>query len=172
MKNFLAFIAVITLVQGVGAQSGTPTRPADQKEKNSSAASEKAEETTDGTRVPVSTGKYITGGVLGSTLGFGIGHGVQGRYGSKGWIFTATEAASLSLILAGCRELKDTDNDGDKDECNNNGLAAFGYVALVGFHIWEIIDVWRGATPVQENSPAVFLLPDPKAPKIGIAWQF
>lgn len=127
-----------------------------------------AQEKVDG-KVPVATGKYITGGVLGSTIGFGIGHAVQGRYEDKGWIFTATESAGLVLLIAGCSSTK-RNSDGDK-ECSNPGLSAVGLITLIGFHVWEIVDIWSTATPV-EDRPAVMLLPNPEAPGIGIAWKF
>lgn len=53
----------------------------------------------------VSTPRYIIGGILGTyPIGFGIGHAIQGRYSDRGWIFTATEAASLAVVIAGVGE--------------------------------------------------------------------
>ena len=46
----------------------------------------------------ISKNRYITGGVLGTALGFGIGHAVQGRWLSdKGWIFTSAELVTLGV---------------------------------------------------------------------------
>src|SRR5687767_4797890 len=78
-------------------------------------------------KVPVPTGKYITGGILASTVGFGIGHGVQGRYGDKGWIYTATEAGGLALMLAGVGTCKDEYIGATKNTtCSNGGLILIG----------------------------------------------
>jgi hypothetical protein len=124
-------------------------------------------------KVPVETGKYVTGGVLASTLGFGIGHGVQGRYADKGWIFTATESVGMAMLLAGAASCKEeTDVYGNKEtKCSNGGLAVVGAGVFLGFHIWEIVDAWTGATPVDSNVKA-FILPDPKAPGLGLAYSF
>ena len=46
----------------------------------------------------ISKSKYVTGGVLGTVFGFGIGHGVQGRWSNdKGWIFTSAELVTLGV---------------------------------------------------------------------------
>ena len=36
---------------------------------------------------PLPAERFIAGGVTGTVLGLGIGHGVQGRWNEKGWIF-------------------------------------------------------------------------------------
>lgn len=130
------------------------------------------------TKVEVSTGKYITGGILGSAVGFGIGHAIQGRYGSgKGWIFTAGEAAGLTLFVAGVGRQSCNDsyygssNSNSCDKSSANGLMVIGLGALIGFHVWEIVDVWTGATPVESNTSA-FLIPDVKSPGIGVVYRF
>jgi hypothetical protein len=151
------------------AQQGTPTRPAGQPVQNAASSSDE-EAPANNSKFPVSTGKYITGGVLGSTIGFGIGHAVQGRYGERGWLFTMTEAVGTGMMILGCNDRKDRDGDGEK-ECNNKGLVAAGLVVAIGFHIWEIVDVWTTARPV-ETEPTVYLIPDPKAPSLGLAWRF
>ncbi|MBC7371227.1 MAG: hypothetical protein H7326_06665 [Bdellovibrionaceae bacterium] len=128
---------------------------------------------TDMSRVPVPTGKYITGGILASTVGFGIGHGIQGRYAEKGWIFTAAEAGGLAVALVGASSCKDeTDIYGTKTtKCSNGALAAVGLGVMIGFHVWEIVDAWTGARPV-DDGPKAFILPNPEAPGIGVAWSF
>jgi len=134
----------------------------------------KTNSSTSSDRVPVSTGKYITGGVLGTTLGFGIGHGVQGRWHDRGWIFTTAESIGTAALIAGLASCKKTTdvNGNDTTDCSDTGAIVAGYGVLLGFHIWEIVDVWTGATPVEDNSPKAFLIPNPKAPGIGVAWSF
>ena len=125
------------------------------------------------TRVPVATGKYITGGVIASTVGFGIGHGIQGRYAEKGWIFTASQVAGLGMAIAGfsnCDDEKQADGS-TKTKCSNNGLGFVGVGVLIGFHVWEIVDAWTGATPVDEKV-SFFMIPNPKAPGLGLAYSF
>lgn len=85
------------------------------------------------------TERYVLGGIIGTYPGFGIGHAIQGRWGTKGWIFTAGETASLFVIVAGASSMDFYDE-------NSKGLAtvSLGALAFAGFHIWEIIDVWYG----------------------------
>ena len=165
MKRIFTILATTFLALGSFAQTGTPTRPAGQKE------APKVEAAAPSSKTPVPTGKYVTGGVIASVIGLGIGHGIQGRYAEKGWIFTATEAAGIAMVMAGCNDRKDRDGDGDK-ECNNAGLAGAGALIAIGFHIWEVVDVWTTATPVDDTQPVAFLLPNPEAPGIGVAWRF
>lgn len=128
------------------------------------------DESSSSSKIPVPTGKYITGGVIGSVVGLGIGHGIQGRY-NTGWIFTATEAASLGVLVAGLSSCKKDDITGDI-ECSNKGAISLGYLGFLGFHIWEIVDVWVGATPV-DNEATVMLVPDNNGtPRLGMAWTF
>jgi hypothetical protein len=131
----------------------------------------------DSHRIPVPTGKYITGGVLASTVGFGIGHGIQGRYQDKGWIFTATEAASLTVLIAGassCASTTYTNSSGNSTCSSGGGVALVGLAAYIGFHVWEIVDAWTGARPVDDNErkASAFVNPDPKSPGLGVAFSF
>jgi hypothetical protein len=130
----------------------------------------------DSGKLNVPTGKYITGGVIGSTIGFGIGHAIQDRYHSKGWIFTATEGAGMAALLAGASQCKtDTDVFGVRStNCGSgSGLLFVGYGVFLGFHIWEIVDVWTGATPVETEEPkGVFIIPENGSTKIGYIYNF
>lgn len=77
----------------------------------------------------VSRAQYIAGGVLGTLMGIGIGHAIQGRYMENGWLFTATQlgsAFSLGVFAGQGNEVW-------------TGLSA---ITLIGFRIWELIDVW------------------------------
>jgi uncharacterized protein YcfJ len=117
-------------------------------------------------KTPVSMGKYITGGIIGTTIGFGIGHGIQGngRYASKGWIFTAGMSAGMLASISGAVECVATTNP-------NCSTFWAGTGVLLGFHIWEIVDVWTGATPVTSSS--AYLLPAKDGGmQVGYAWNF
>jgi len=125
-------------------------------------------------KVPVSTGKYITGGVLGSTIGLGIGHGIQGRYQDKGWIFTATEAAGLTVAIAGAAQcINEKDNDKTLNDCSSSTRSqmALGYLVALGFHIWEVVDVWTGARPVDDKVSAI-LIPGSESTTLGFVYRF
>lgn len=163
MKPVIAILSCLMLSLTAVAQTGSPTRPAGQPVTN------EVKEVSD--RVPVPTGKYITGGILGSALGLGIGHAVQGRYQERGWIFTATQAAGAAMLIAGCNNPKDRDGDGDK-ECKNGGLSVVGLGVLIGFRVWEVVDVWSQARPVDDSSPVAQIMPVSDAPGLVVSWKF
>ena len=166
MKKSLILVAVLFAAITSNAQTSPQT--------GSSATTQNVN--ADG-KVEVSTGRYITGGILGSTLGFGIGHGVQGRYAEKGWIFTAGEVAGAALWLpaaAQCgKDNKDkTNNDDKKCTSSQNNLIVAGLVVGLGFRIWEIVDVWTGATPVDAPTTAAFILPTSDSVQAGLVYRF
>lgn len=133
-----------------------------------------AEDEASSSRVAVSRGKYITGGILGSVIGFGIGHGIQGRYAELGWVFTAGEVAGFAAMTAGLSSCSEVDKGFGvkKTECSNTGLITLGLATAIGFHVWEIVDVWTGARGVDEETLSPYFLPDPKAPSVGVAYRF
>ncbi|MFZ3229510.1 MAG: hypothetical protein WA160_04845 [Pseudobdellovibrio sp.] len=124
-------------------------------------------------KVEVSTGKYITGGILGSVIGFGIGHAVQGRYAEKGLLFSVGEAVGFTLVISGAVKCIDEKDKSTNKECSSsaNSQILIGGVAMLGLHIWEIVDVWTGATPVDDKISAI-LIPNPKSPGIGFVYNF
>lgn len=70
-------------------------------------------------------------------IGFGAGYSVLGKYNSKGWIFTATEAVGMTLLLSGSIALA-ADPQGS---LVGGAVTAFlGLALYVGFRIWEVID--------------------------------
>lgn len=117
---------------------------------------------SDSDKVPVSTGKYITGGILGSVLGFGIGHAIQDRYSGMGLTFTIAEGAGVLIAASGLAQCdtSKTDTYGNKIKCSDSASSQIllGYGIALGFHIWEIVDVWTGATPVETEQKSAFLI--------------
>jgi len=99
------------------------------------------------------TGPYVTGGVLGTAIGFGIGHAVQSRYGEMGWIFTVTEVPAYGAFLAGyirwLNRSRRHDDELPKAQPLDITLMAAGGAVFMAFHIWEIVDVW--VTPQTHN---------------------
>ena len=89
----------------------------------------------------ISTGQYIAGGVVGIMLGMGIGHAVQGRYSRTGWIFTVGQLASGITFGVYFAQATIPSQSSNVSQTDNFGLI-FSAVALVGFRIWELIDVW------------------------------
>jgi hypothetical protein len=87
----------------------------------------------------------ISGGLLGTILGFGTGHAVQSRYAERGWIFTVGELGTLS---AGGIGLVSCGDDLGGLGCSV-GVAVGTLAVFAGFRVWEAIDVW--AHPYAHN---------------------
>lgn len=98
-------------------------------------------------RGEIADGAYISGGVIGTVFGFGIGQAIQGRFSDKGWYFTAGELASLAVFSAGTTACLLSFHI--EDCANSLTVAYLGAFAYLGFRIWETIDVW--ATPPELN---------------------
>lgn len=94
--------------------------------------------------------QYHQGAFVGTLFGFGIGHAIQNRYTNKGWIFTMLEGSSVSCFIV-AEIIKQTSPSGTPRSPNLPAMIAVtlwylgGAVSLVGFKIWESIDLW--ATP-------------------------
>lgn len=88
----------------------------------------------------ISQGQYISGGVVGTVFGFGIGHAIQGRWTKTGWIHTTLQSGAGAIVITGLL-LTETPSF-------SLGLAGLYYIfpiglaVLSGAKIWEIIDVW------------------------------
>jgi hypothetical protein len=86
--------------------------------------------------------QHAGGGALAFTVGFGVGHMVQGRWTEIGWLFTAGDIASYAAIIIGARDWVDCF---DKPDCNNRRagtLVLGGVIGVIGFHIWETLDAF------------------------------
>lgn len=101
--------------------------------------------------------RYITGGILGTLPGFGLGHTIQGRWKDRGWIFTVGELASLSVFYysgLSClgegvsNSISRGTNDGSSGSCY---LANVAFAGFIGFKIWEIVDLWYGGYQHQQR---------------------
>jgi hypothetical protein len=126
MRWISALLVVVALVRGVDAQ---PTL-----------TEEEADIVAHG---EISVGKWITGGVLASTIGFGIGQAAQGRWRYTGWIFTVGEGgAAVAVGYAGIDMLLNSSHRG-KDDFQPYVLMG-GLILFGGLKIWDGIDGWIG----------------------------
>lgn len=119
----------------------------------------------------ISRERYIGGGVLGTVLGFGLGHLVQSRPESTEKInFMATElvvlgGASMLLIINEGKEC--TQGGSAEEQClstRRNGtknILILAAASFVGLRIWEIYDLWSYPHVAEKKSPqaALFVLP-------------
>ncbi len=118
-----------------------------------------------------SPGQYVGGGLVGTVVGLGLGHAIQGRWTNDGWVFTLLEVLSGGAIGAGAGwwvyTNKTIEAAADKGNVDTKSqlMSYIGPVALTGvgtllffsFKVWEIVDVWAGASPVSNNKPAINL---------------
>jgi hypothetical protein len=100
----------------------------------------------------VSKDDYVVGGLVGSIVGFGIGHAVQSRYKSKGWIFTAGEGIGL-LAAKGIPQAMIETTGHAKDY-----IKLAGWTLFLGFRLWQIVDLWVYTKPERNISAANQLL--------------
>ena len=97
----------------------------------------------------MSDASYYAGAILGTyPLGFGLGHAIQGRYSSDGWKFTLGEVASILVLFRG---ISDCEYGIFSSEGCSNDLINLGVLSLVGFRIWEIVDLWAVPTSLDKK---------------------
>ncbi len=129
----------------------------------------------------ISTGRYITGGIVGSVVGFGIGHAIQRRYMPLGLVFTLGEAAAYTAFFADTRFGTSTSLGVTTVRATSIGtIGTIGLIAALGLHVWEVVDLWvTGADlrekPVAEHSSKLMVMPlvmNDRAPGVGMAFQF
>ena len=116
---------------------------------------------------PISTGRYIGGGLVGTFVGFGIGNAINGSWTDTGWLFTTFEVAGAGLIVGGfvmagspfmdfikegpsSSTIKALSDSAQSKILTGVILAAGGALIYSGFRIAEIVDVW--AAPTLESS--------------------
>ncbi|MGE4131530.1 MAG: DUF2799 domain-containing protein [Bdellovibrionales bacterium] len=79
------------------------------------------------------TGVSVLGALLGTVVGFGSGHAIQGRYMSGGWMWTAGEVATLASVSVA----EHNDPEGQS--------ASWVMLGWLGFRVWQSVDLWRNA---------------------------
>lgn len=90
-----------------------------------------------------STVEVVLGCAVGTFVGLGIGHAVQGRYGGRGWIFTVGELGAAGAAVGGMAACAES-----PDRCTS-GIALGGAIAFVALRALEVADTC--ATPVRHN---------------------
>jgi hypothetical protein len=109
----------------------------------------------------ISAGRFIAGGIVGTHVGFGVGHIVQGRWSDMGWMFTIGETAAFAAFVYGMADCLEgetyyaSDTNGYHDTTTRNdgcnaGLFVGGLIGFAGLRLWEVIDVWTG--PPRHNA--------------------
>jgi hypothetical protein len=98
-------------------------------------------------RGEISTTSHVAGGVAGTVIGLGIGHAIQGRYWSRGLIFTVGEPVLAGLFVVAASESSTHPSHGASDK--SYALVLATGLALLGLRAWQINDIWT--TPPEHN---------------------
>lgn len=149
MKKILHLIALVSF----GASATAPDLFAVAQKKNITLTRKEKRVARIG---KISSGRQVSGGLLGTYPGFGLGHVAQNRWKDDGKFFTYGQlgAVALMAVSGSCvGELFDkNDNDcGGPQEV----LLLTGLVGYIGLRIWEIVDVWQA--PARQNRRFEFL---------------
>ena len=85
-----------------------------------------------------SVSRYIAGGILGTWIGLGLGHAVNGTWREIGKIFTYGEIIAVGSLTTGLFMT------GPEFDGSDLGTAMFvnGLIVYGGLRLWEIVDVW------------------------------
>ena len=118
----------------------------------------------DSSLIPISQTKYLQGGLLGTIVGFGTGHAIQGRWRREGWKHTAWQAGAAALTAYGWLRIS----------------SAYRLMSLVGVPLWaalkivEIASVW-GPSPdhyrivtTKHQSPSLAIAPLLNTKQVGV----
>lgn len=100
----------------------------------------------------ISRDRYILGGVTGTTLGFGTGHAIVGKWKEMGWLYTLGESAFLGMLMVGYKKsIIDTFNTGFNGNFDgpSYGLMITGYLGFFLTKMGETYDIWN--RPHQHN---------------------
>jgi hypothetical protein len=93
-------------------------------------------------RGEIGTGEHVAGGLVGTVVGFGLGHAIQGRFLERGWIFAAGEGVAAGMILTYAVQCANTSGE---ERCEDHrGWFAGGMILAIAFRGWQIVDAWYG----------------------------
>lgn len=117
----------------------------------------------DSSLIPINKSKYLQGGLLGTLVGFGTGHAVQGRWRRDGWQHTAWQAGAVALASYGwfCKNY----SSAGPDDLNSNiepkpkpsypACDGYGLMMLVGIPLFAALKIIEIAS-VWEPSPDLY----------------
>jgi hypothetical protein len=165
LKSFLApalLMSVLLMTSGAGAfaqaENSIPApSPSDPSKISYNALTPEEREIINNGRV--SDVQYVAGGIIGTVVGFGVGHAIEGRYMPLGLVFTVGEVASYALIIAGLVNCVDdaanysfySNNNSSTTTCNHTAALTIGLVGFIGLRLWEIVDVWAAPPSINRR---------------------
>lgn len=91
---------------------------------------------------PITPGERFGGAAASLLLGFGTGQGVQGRMGTRGWIFTLTDTALFATSMITLTQCWQIDPDSGQDRIDRNWCNVFVGTVIVfaGVRAWQVAD--------------------------------
>ena len=144
----------------------------------------------DSSLIPITQQKFLLGGLLGTVVGFGTGHAIQGRWRREGWKHTAWQAGAAALTAYGwfCSNYSasghqiepEPGSEPPKDKPAYPACDAYRLMLLVGVPLWaalkivEIASVW-GPSPdhyrivtTKHQSPSLAIAPLLNTKQVGV----
>ena len=119
---------------------------------------------------------YLTGGFIGTFVGFGLGHAVQGRWWSagKGWVYTLTQLPLIPIAIAyshdrrECRQRADErEREGGYWSCDSPAYETLVVTSALmfvisriveAFDVWDIDPDWEQVVE-RKKQKSLFVLP-------------
>ena len=138
--------------------------------------------------IPITQQKYLSGGILGTIIGFGAGHALQGRWRHDGWPHTLTQAGGAGLAIysflcmlysSAGPDILDAEPKRDYPLCALAGMGTtlLGIATLIVARIVEIASVWgpnsdhyRIVTSNQSSPLSIMPLLDTKQAGMQVVW--
>lgn len=136
---------------------------------------------------PISRDRYILGGVMGTTIGFGTGHAIVGKWKEMGWLYTLAETGFLGMMMIGYKKsIIDTVETGFNGNFDgpSYGLMITGYLGFFLTKMGETYDIWnrphehnktyKKVQEKAEKSAELHLLPqiEPKKLALNLSLSF
>ncbi len=100
-------------------------------------------------RGEISNGRILTGGLVSTFVGYGIGQAIEGRWTDTGWLFSVGEtAASVAMVVGLARMTLSEEARCLQAPCSNSsndaGLFVGSLIALTALRIWDSVDAFAG----------------------------
>ncbi len=83
--------------------------------------------------------RAIGGTLAAGFIGFGVGQGIEGRYGERGWIFTVADSVSCMTMFTGLLAIAGGSSESSRYHVAY-GLALGGAAVCLGSRVWQVID--------------------------------
>ncbi len=135
---------------------------------------------------PESASVSLFGVAVGSTIGFGLGHVIQGHYKQDGWKWTAIDSTLVAAMIAignSCPSSGDDQNRAiqSKSNCGSAGFA-LAAIGLLVSRIWQgvelVTDAVHANSPYSDSigraaeSPQISLVPQKSGLDLAALWKW